>query len=61
MPIYTLFIHDDRYSVPSLDAVTAADDRSVRTIATARLDGSTHYQAIEIWDDEREVGRIERD
>jgi len=59
--IYTLFIHDDRYSVPSLDAVSAIDDRSAQTIASARLDGSTHYHAIEIWDDEREVARVERD
>jgi hypothetical protein len=59
--IYTLFIHDDRYSVPSLDAVSAADDRSAETLANARLDGSTHYSSIEIWEDERPVGTIARD
>jgi hypothetical protein len=55
---YTLFIHDDRYSVPSLDAVDAADDKQAETAARARLGASPHYHAVEVWDGERLVAKL---
>jgi hypothetical protein len=57
---YTLYIHDDRYSVPSLDAVTVSGDARAREIAQGRLAASPHYRAVEIWEDDRFVGKVER-
>jgi hypothetical protein len=56
---YTLFIHDDRYSVPSLDAIGAVDDGAAEAIARVRLGASGHYHAVEVWDGERAVVQIE--
>jgi hypothetical protein len=56
---YTLFIHDDRYSVPSLDAVGAADDEAAAAVALARLGASHHYFAIEVWDGDRQIAQID--
>jgi hypothetical protein len=57
---YTLYIHDDRYSVPSLDAVTVRDDERAREVGANRLAVSPHYQLIEVWEDDRFVGKFER-
>ena len=56
---YTLFIHDDRYSVPSLDAVGAVDDEAAAAVALARLGASHHYHAVEVWDGDRLVAQLE--
>jgi hypothetical protein len=58
---YTLYIHDDRYSVPSLDAVTVRDDQRAREIGASRLTASPHYQRIEVWEDDRFIDKFERD
>jgi hypothetical protein len=57
---YTLYIHDDRYSVPSLDAVTVRDDERACEVAANRLTVSPHYQLIEVWEDDRFVGKFDR-
>lgn len=57
---YTLYIHDDRYSVPSLDAVTVRDDERALEIGQSRLMVSPHYRAVEVWEDERFLGKFER-
>jgi hypothetical protein len=57
---YTLYIHDDRYSVPSLDAVTVRDDERAREVAKDRLAASPQYRLIEVWEDDRFIGRFER-
>jgi hypothetical protein len=57
---YTLYIQDDRYSVPSLDAVGAENDAVAEAAARARLSGSPHYRAIEVWDGDRCVVKIEQ-
>ena len=60
MKTYTFYISDDRYSVPSLDAVTAAEDAMAEAAARQRLTSSRHYSAVEIWEDDRFVGKVER-
>jgi hypothetical protein len=55
LDIYTLYIDDDRYSVPTIDILTAASDEDARRMAQDRLAASTHYHAIAIWQDERLV------
>jgi hypothetical protein len=57
---YTLYIHDDRYSVPSLDAVTVRDDERAREVARKRLAASPQYRLIEVWEDDRFVDKFER-
>jgi hypothetical protein len=57
---YALYIHDDRYSVSTLDLVTASDDECVARIGMRRLAASPHHRSVEIWDDDRLVGRFDR-
>ncbi len=58
--VYTLYIDDDRYSVPSLDAVTSAGDDRACDAARARLATSDHYLGVEIWEDDRLVCKLQR-
>jgi hypothetical protein len=57
---YTLYIHDDRYSVPSLDAVTVRDDERAREIGQNRLVVSPHYHLVEVWEDDRFIDKFAR-
>jgi hypothetical protein len=57
---YTLYIHDDRYSVPSLDAVTVRDDDRAREVGKNRLTVSADYRLIEVWEDDRFIDKFER-
>jgi hypothetical protein len=59
--LYTLYIEDDRYSVPTIDILQALDDVQALALAAERLSASAHYLSAEIWADERLVGRIPRD
>lgn len=60
MKIYTLFIEDDRYSVPTLLSIERADDIGAQAYTIELLDKSAHYKAVEIWDGERHVSRETR-
>jgi hypothetical protein len=55
--VYTLYIEDDRYSVPTIDILQALDDAQALGLAAERLSASPHYLAVEVWADERLVGR----
>jgi hypothetical protein len=57
--IYTIYIHDDRYSVPNLDIIDAQTDDEARAEAILRLNASPHHQAIEIWTLNGFLARIE--
>jgi hypothetical protein len=56
---YTLYVHDGRYQVPTLLTIDARDDEGARAHAEQHLRTSSHYQAVEVWEDERLVVRIE--
>ena len=60
MKIYTLYIEDDRYSVPTLLTAEHSHDGGVMEYVGDLLGGSQHYLAADIWDGDRKVGRIER-
>ena len=60
MKPYFLFVEDDRYTVPTLDTINAHDDERAIAHAAKRLAASSHYRAIEIWEDERLVARLTR-
>lgn len=53
--IYSLYIDDDRYSAPTLDVITAEDDKRAELLAHDRLASSNHYLAVAVWEDERFV------
>lgn len=55
MGVYTIYIEDDRYSVPTIDILTADDDARARVLAHGRLISSPHYLSAEVWEDERVV------
>ncbi|HUO22583.1 MAG TPA: hypothetical protein VMU59_08725 [Caulobacteraceae bacterium] len=60
MNIYTLYIEDDRYQVPSLLTVELAGDPEAMAHVDQLFARSAHYQAIEIWEEDRRVGRAVR-
>ena len=45
---YSLFIEDDRYTVPSLVFVIAASDERAREIAFDHLHRSHHHLSVEV-------------
>jgi len=57
---YFLYVHDDRYSAPTLDTVIVRDDARAIEIANLRLESSPHYRAVEVWEEDRVVFRRER-
>jgi hypothetical protein len=57
LDIYTLYIEDDRYSVPTIDILTAETDEAARALAAQRLGSSPHYRSVEVWADDRYVWR----
>ncbi len=61
MTTYTLYVHDGRYAVPTLLTIDSHDDETARAHALRHLQSSTHYRAVEIWDDDRQVGELTLD
>jgi len=58
---YFVYIHDDRYSIPTFQAFESPDDEGVRGHAAERLSSSPHHHAIEVFDEAQSlVFRIER-
>jgi len=58
---YFFYIQDDRYSVPTFEALDADHDEDARSIAGKRLFASRHYRLIEVFaDDETLVWRVAR-
>lgn len=58
---YILYIHDTRYSAPTLLVVSAGCDQRAHEIARLRLVDSPHHQLVEIWRDDEQVGLLLRD
>jgi hypothetical protein len=53
--VYTLYIEDDRYSVPSIDILMASSDEQAEELAGLRLASSPHYLSVAVWRDEQLV------
>lgn len=60
MKTYVLYIHDDRYTVPTLDSIVATGDERALQLAGDRLASSPRYYAAELWEGDRRVGRLEK-
>jgi hypothetical protein len=58
LDVYTLYIEDDRYSVPTIDILLAAGDLQARALAVERLGSSPHYSSVEVWAEDRHVCRV---
>lgn len=56
--IFSFYIHDVRYSAPTLQLVQAPDEEAARRRAQAWLDESDHHQAIEVFEDDQPVLRL---
>lgn len=48
MRTYSYFIHDDRYSVPTLQFAVVPDEDRARELARLQLMSSPHYLSIEV-------------
>ncbi len=57
MKIYTFYIDDDRYGVPTLLSEEKAGDAQALIFANQLFSKSEHYRAVEIWDEDRFVAR----
>ena len=48
MLTFELFLHDDRYSVPTLHLVTCVDLAAARAAAEAMLEAGVHHRGVEV-------------
>jgi hypothetical protein len=55
---FSFYIHDVRYSAPTLQLVQAPDEAEARRRAQAWLDESDHHLAIEVFEDDQPVLRL---
>jgi hypothetical protein len=60
MRMFSFYIYDSRYSVPTLQLVDALDEKRAREIAQARLDESMAHQAIEVREDDNRLFEVTR-
>jgi hypothetical protein len=61
MITYTLFVIDDRYTIPNVALVAAADRRAIVAAARTRLMETPHHIAIEIFEDETMLAWLDRE
>jgi hypothetical protein len=55
MQSYQFFVQDDRYSVPNLMFVQAANDLRARSLAEQTLVRSPHYLGVDVYAEDRLV------
>ena len=46
---FELYVHDERYSVPTLHLLNTGSEGEARRIAEAYLAETAHHQRIELW------------
>ncbi|HEX3700729.1 MAG TPA: hypothetical protein VHV27_08660 [Phenylobacterium sp.] len=56
MNTFEAFVHDDRYTVPTLHLLSAKDDVEARTIADALLRASPHHLGVELCRNGEQIG-----
>jgi len=57
---FSFYIHDRRYSVPTLQIVTVRDEDRARELALQRLEDGEHHLAVEVLEGQTELFRLER-
>jgi len=54
---FEVFVDDDRYTVPTLHLVSAADERRARELAESLMRESAHHRGVELrWEGARLYG-----
>ncbi|MES2034567.1 MAG: hypothetical protein V4466_10345 [Pseudomonadota bacterium] len=61
MRTFSFYIHDRRYSVPTLQLVTVRDESRARELALARLEETEHHLSVEVVEDQTELFRLSRE
>ena len=61
MRTFSFYIHDKRYSVPTLQLVTVRDEARARELARQRLEETDHHLYIEVVEDQTELFRLCRE
>ncbi len=60
MRIFSFYIHDGRYSVPTLQLFDAIDENRAGELAEVRLDESMAHLAIEVREDDNRLFELTR-
>jgi hypothetical protein len=60
MRTFTLYVHDDRYSVPNLVFADAGDKHAARAMAERELNRSEHHLAVDVREGEDWLFRVRR-
>lgn len=60
MRTFTLYVQDDRYSVPTLVIAVARNLEAALVMARQELERSLHHGGIEVREGDELVGRVER-
>jgi len=55
MNTYELFVHDSRYSVPTLHLLTLPDEHDARRAAESLLRVSPNHRGVELWCDGEQI------
>ena len=61
MPTFTIFIRDERYSVPTIVFIDVANIERAAQVAKDRLVESRHHLAVELCEDDQPLARFDRD
>jgi hypothetical protein len=60
MRMFSFYIHDSRYSVPTLQIVPAEDEQRARQLAQERLDEAMAHLAVEVVEDDQRLFELRR-
>jgi hypothetical protein len=60
MTTFSLFITDERYAIPTVALIEAAGRAAAAMAAKTRREESPHYEAIELYEDDRVFYRSPR-
>lgn len=60
MRTFSFYIHDRRYSVPTLQIVTVRDEIRARELAQQRLEEGDYHLAVEVLEGQTELFRLDR-
>ena len=58
---YELYVHDERYGVPTLHLLTTASESEARRVAEACLAETPHHRRVELWLGKRRIAAWEDD
>ena len=61
MRTFSFYIHDRRYSVPTLQLVTVRDEARARELANQRLQETEEHLAVEVVEGATELFRVSRE